>query len=174
MIKPPAARYALTLLPQAHYSRGRPAGAQKLPACIQGSKGTGLSFCALRVALWAPRPNQQRDRRYWEMQVRPHQQAGTTGHYLTWHNLRVSNQETCPDKPTNPSLDLTVQTYSVTAPELCLTFLVRAGRVGVSATGTLEATIAPSPSRPSTSQSVESCFPSDQISSGDRVNHHRC
>ena len=127
MIKPPAARYALTLLPLSALLLGTtPASAQALPTHAQGTQGAQASASLHSTSPSALAP---------QSTTRP-QILGDAGQasgidvrinrleprvITSQHNLQVSGVvRNLSDKPvTNPSLDAYVQTYSpVTAPEL--------------------------------------------------------
>ena len=127
MIKPPAARYALTLLPLSALLLGAtPASAQELPTHVQGTQRAQASASARSASLSGLAP---------QSTTRP-QILGDAGQasgidvrinrleprvITSQHNVQVSGVvRNLSDKPvTNPSLDAYVQTYSpVTAPEL--------------------------------------------------------
>ena len=152
MIKPPAARYALTLLPLSALLLGAtPASAQALPAHIQGTQRAQASASARFASLSGLAP---------QSTTRP-QILGDAGQasgidvrinrleprvITSQHNLQVSGVvRNLSDKPvTNPSLDAYVQTYSpVTAPELSSYLSGQSWQGRRVHAGTLEATIAP-------------------------------
>ena len=152
MIKPPAARYALTLLPLSALLLGTtPASAQALPAHIQGTQRAQASASARFASLSGLAP---------QSTTRP-QILGDAGQasgidvrinrleprvITSQHNLQVSGVvRNLSDKPvTNPSLDAYVQTYSpVTAPELSSYLSGQSWQGRRVHAGTLEATIAP-------------------------------
>ena len=152
MIKPPAARYALTLLPLSALLLGAtPASAQELPTHVQGTQRTQASASARSASLSGLAP---------QSTTRP-QILGDAGQasgidvrinrleprvITSQHNLQVSGVvRNLSDKPiTNPSLDAYVQTYSpVTAPELSSYLSGQSWQGRRVHAGTLEATIAP-------------------------------
>lgn len=152
MIKPPAARYALTLLPLSALLLGAtPASAQALPTHIQGTQRAQASASAPSASLLGLAP---------QSTTRP-QILGDAGQasgidvrinrleprvITSQHNLQVSGVvRNLSDKPvTNPSLDAYVQTYSpVTAPELSSYLSGQSWQGRRVHAGTLEATIAP-------------------------------
>ena len=152
MIKPPAARYALTLLPLSALLLGvTPASAQALPTPVQGTQRAQASASARSTSLSALTP---------QSTTRP-QILGDAGQasgidvrinrleprvITSQHNLQVSGVvRNLSDKPvTNPSLDAYVQTYSpVTAPELSSYLSGQSWQGRRVHAGTLEATIAP-------------------------------
>ena len=152
MIKPPAARYALTFLPLSALLLGTtPASAQALPAHIQGTQRAQASASARFASLSGLAP---------QSTTRP-QILGDAGQasgidvrinrleprvITSQHNLQVSGVvRNLSDKPvTNPSLDAYVQTYSpVTAPELSSYLSGQSWQGRRVHAGTLEATIAP-------------------------------
>lgn len=152
MIKPPAARYALTLLPLSALLLGAtPASAQALPAHVQGTQRVQASASARSASLSGLAP---------QSTTRP-QILGDAGQasgidvrinrleprvITSQHNLQVSGVvRNLSDKPiTNPSLDAYVQTYSpVTAPELSSYLSGQSWQGRRVHAGTLEATIAP-------------------------------
>ena len=152
MIKPPAARYALTLLPLSALLLGAtPASAQALPTHVQGTQRAQASASARSASLSALAP---------QSTTRP-QILGDAGQasgidvrinrleprvITSQHNLQVSGVvRNLSDKPvTNPSLDAYVQTYSpVTAPELSSYLSGQSWQGRRVHAGTLEATIAP-------------------------------
>ena len=152
MIKPPAARYALTLLPLSALLLGAtPASAQALPAHVQGTQRAQASASARSASLSALTP---------QSTTRP-QILGDAGQasgidvrinrleprvITSQHNVQVSGVvRNLSDKPvTNPSLDAYVQTYSpVTAPELSSYLSGQSWQGRRVHAGTLEATIAP-------------------------------
>ena len=152
MIKPPAARYALTFLPLSALLLGAtPASAHALPTHAQGTQGaqTSTSLGSTSPSTLAPQST-----------TRP-QILGDAGQasgidvrinrleprvITSQHNLQVSGVvRNLSDKPvTNPSLDAYVQTYSpVTAPELSSYLSGQSWQGRRVHAGTLEATIAP-------------------------------
>lgn len=152
MIKPPAARYALTLLPLSALLLGAtPASAQALPTHAQGTQRAQASASARSASLLGLAP---------QSTTRP-QILGDAGQasgidvrinrleprvITSQHNLQVSGVvRNLSDKPvTNPSLDAYVQTYSpVTAPELSSYLSGQSWQGRRVHAGTLEATIAP-------------------------------
>ena len=152
MIKPPAARYALTLLPLSALLLGAtPASAQALPTHIQGTQRAQASASAPSASLLGLAP---------QSTTRP-QILGDAGQasgidvrinrleprvITSQHNVQVSGVvRNLSDKPvTNPSLDAYVQTYSpVTAPELSSYLSGQSWQGRRVHAGTLEATIAP-------------------------------
>ena len=152
MIKPPAARYALTLLPLSALLLGAtPASAQALPTHVQGTQRAQASASARSASLSGLAP---------QSTTRP-QILGDAGQasgidvrinkleprvITSQHNLQVSGVvRNLSDKPvTNPSLDAYVQTYSpVTAPELSSYLSGQSWQGRRVHAGTLEATIAP-------------------------------
>lgn len=152
MIKPPAARYALTLLPLSALLLGAtPASAQALPTHVQGTQRAQASASARSASLSALAP---------QSTTRP-QILGDAGQasgidvrinrleprvITSQHNVQVSGiVRNLSDKPvTNPSLDAYVQTYSpVTAPELSSYLSGQSWQGRRVHAGTLEATIAP-------------------------------
>lgn len=152
MIKPPAARYALILLPLSALLLGTtPASAQALPTHVQGSQRAQTSTSARSASPSALTP---------QSTTRP-QILGDTAQasgidvrinrleprvITSQHNLQVSGiVRNLSDKPvTNPSLDAYVQTYSpVTAPELSSYLSGQSWQGRRVHAGTLEATIAP-------------------------------
>ena len=152
MIKPPAARYALTLLPLSALLLGAtPASAQALPTHVQGTQRAQASASARSASLSALTP---------QSTTRP-QILGDAGQasgidvrinrleprvITSQHNVQVSGVvRNLSDKPvTNPSLDAYVQTYSpVTAPELSSYLSGQSWQGRRVHAGTLEATIAP-------------------------------
>ena len=152
MIKPPAARYALTLLPLSALLLGvTPASAQALPTHVQGTQRAQASASPRSASLSALAP---------QSTTRP-QILGDAGQasgidvrinrleprvITSQHNLQVSGiVRNLSDKPvTNPSLDAYVQTYSpVTAPELSSYLSGQSWQGRRVHAGTLEATIAP-------------------------------
>lgn len=152
MIKPPAARYALTLLPLSALLLGAtPASAQELPTHVQGTQRAQASASARSASLSGLAP---------QSTTRP-QILGDAGQasgidvrinrleprvITSQHNLQVSGVvRNLSDKPvTNPSLDAYVQTYSpVTAPELSSYLSGQSWQGRRVHAGTLEATIAP-------------------------------
>lgn len=152
MIKPPAARYALTLLPLSALLLGAtPASAQALPTHIQGTQRAQASASAPSASLSGLTP---------QSTTRP-QILGDAGQasgidvrinrleprvITSQHNVQVSGVvRNLSDKPvTNPSLDAYVQTYSpVTAPELSSYLSGQSWQGRRVHAGTLEATIAP-------------------------------
>ena len=152
MIKPPAARYALTLLPLSALLLGTtPASAHALPTHLQGTQGTQASASSRSTSPSALEP---------QSTTRP-QILGDAGQasgidvrinrleprvITSQHNLQVSGVvRNLSDKPvTNPSLDAYVQTYSpVTAPELSSYLSGQSWQGRRVHAGTLEATIAP-------------------------------
>ena len=152
MIKPPAARYALTLLPLSALLLGAtPASAQELPTHVQGTQRAQASASARFASLSGLAP---------QSTTRP-QILGDAGQasgidvrinrleprvITSQHNLQVSGVvRNLSDKPvTNPSLDAYVQTYSpVTAPELSSYLSGQSWQGRRVHAGTLEATIAP-------------------------------
>ena len=152
MIKPPAARYALTLLPLSALLLGTsPASAQALPTHVQGTQGAQASASSHSTSPSALAP---------QLTTRP-QILGDAGQasgidvrinkleprvITSQHNLQVSGVvRNLSDKPvTNPSLDAYVQTYSpVTAPELSSYLSGQSWQGRRVHAGTLEATIAP-------------------------------
>ena len=152
MIKPPAARYALTLLPLSALLLGvTPASAQALPTPVQGTQRAQASASARSASLSALTP---------QSTTRP-QILGDAGQasgidvrinrleprvITSQHNVQVSGVvRNLSDKPvTNPSLDAYVQTYSpVTAPELSSYLSGQSWQGRRVHAGTLEATIAP-------------------------------
>ena len=152
MIKPPAARYALTLLPLSALLLGTtPASAQALPTHVQGTQRAQASASARSASLLGLAP---------QSTTRP-QILGDAGQasgidvrinrleprvITSQHNLQVSGiVRNLSDKPvTNPSLDAYVQTYSpVTAPELSSYLSGQSWQGRRVHAGTLEATIAP-------------------------------
>lgn len=152
MIKPPAARYALTLLPLSALLLGAtPASAHALPTHIQGTQRAQASASAPSASLLGLAP---------QSTTRP-QILGDAGQasgidvrinrleprvITSQHNLQVSGVvRNLSDKPvTNPSLDAYVQTYSpVTAPELSSYLSGQSWQGRRVHAGTLEATIAP-------------------------------
>lgn len=152
MIKPPAARYALTLLPLSALLLGAtPASAQALPTHVQGTQRAQASASPRSASLSALAP---------QSTTRP-QILGDAGQasgidvrinrleprvITSQHNLQVSGiVRNLSDKPvTNPSLDAYVQTYSpVTAPELSSYLSGQSWQGRRVHAGTLEATIAP-------------------------------
>ena len=152
MIKPPAARYALTFLPLSALLLGTtPASAHALPTHLQGTQGTQASASSRSTSPSALEP---------QSTTRP-QILGDAGQasgidvrinrleprvITSQHNLQVSGVvRNLSDKPvTNPSLDAYVQTYSpVTAPELSSYLSGQSWQGRRVHAGTLEATIAP-------------------------------
>lgn len=152
MIKPPAARYALTLLPLSALLLGAtPASAQALPTHVQGTQRAQASASPRSASLSALAP---------QSTTRP-QILGDAGQasgidvrinrleprvITSQHNLQISGiVRNLSDKPvTNPSLDAYVQTYSpVTAPELSSYLSGQSWQGRRVHAGTLEATIAP-------------------------------
>lgn len=152
MIKPPATRYALTLLPLSALLLGvTPASAQALPTHVQGTQRAQASASPRSASLSALAP---------QSTTRP-QILGDAGQasgidvrinrleprvITSQHNLQVSGiVRNLSDKPvTNPSLDAYVQTYSpVTAPELSSYLSGQSWQGRRVHAGTLEATIAP-------------------------------
>ena len=152
MIKPPAARYALTLLPLSALLLGAtPASAQELPTHVQGTQRAQASASARSTSLSGLAP---------QSTTRP-QILGDAGQasgidvrinrleprvITSQHNVQVSGVvRNLSDKPvTNPSLDAYVQTYSpVTAPELSSYLSGQSWQGRRVHAGTLEATIAP-------------------------------
>ena len=152
MIKPPAARYALTLLPLSALLLGAtPASAQELPTHVQGTQRAQASASARSASLSGLAP---------QSTTRP-QILGDAGQasgidvrinrleprvITSQHNVQVSGVvRNLSDKPvTNPSLDAYVQTYSpVTAPELSSYLSGQSWQGRRVHAGTLEATIAP-------------------------------
>ena len=152
MIKPPAARYALTLLPLSALLLGAtPASAQELPTHVQGTQRAQASASSHSTSPSALAP---------QSTTRP-QILGDAGQasgidvrinrleprvITSQHNLQVSGVvRNLSDKPvTNPSLDAYVQTYSpVTAPELSSYLSGQSWQGRRVHAGTLEATIAP-------------------------------
>ena len=152
MIKPPAARYALTLLPLSALLLGTtPASAQALPTHVQGTQRAQASASARSASLSGLAP---------QSTTRPQilgdadQASGIDVRInkleprviTSQHNLQVSGVvRNLSDKPvTNPSLDAYVQTYSpVTAPELSSYLSGQSWQGRRVHAGTLEATIAP-------------------------------
>lgn len=152
MIKPPAARYALTFLPLSALLLGAtPASAQALPAHVQGTQGAQASASSRSTSPSALAP---------QSTTRPQilgdadQASGIDVRInkleprviTSQHNLQVSGVvRNLSDKPvTNPSLDAYVQTYSpVTAPELSSYLSGQSWQGRRVHAGTLEATIAP-------------------------------
>lgn len=152
MIKPPATRYALTLLPLSALLLGvTPASAQALPTHVQGTQRAQASASPRSASLSALAP---------QSTTRP-QILGDAGQasgidvrinrleprvITSQHNLQISGiVRNLSDKPvTNPSLDAYVQTYSpVTAPELSSYLSGQSWQGRRVHAGTLEATIAP-------------------------------
>lgn len=152
MIKPPAARYALTLLPLSALLLGAtPASAQALPTHVQGTQRAQASASPRSASLLGLAP---------QSTTRP-QILGDAGQasgidvrinrleprvITSQHNLQISGVvRNLSDKPvTNPSLDAYVQTYSpVTAPELSSYLSGQSWQGRRVHAGTLEATIAP-------------------------------
>lgn len=157
MIKPPAARYALTLLPLSALLLGAtPASAQALPTHVQGTQRAQASASARSASLSGLTP---------QSTTRP-QILGDAGQasgidvrinrleprvITSQHNVQVSGVvRNLSDKPvTNPSLDAYVQTYSpVTAPELSSYLSGQSWQGRRVHAGTLEATIAPHTEQP--------------------------